>query len=91
MAMSTFTLTANPSPTDVMELKEQLLVEVQTSKEIIFNCEHLQNVTTPLVQLFLTLITHYKDIQIQCLNIHSEIHSALEDFGCIHHFKGVIQ
>lgn len=89
--MSTFALSPTPSTSEVSELKEQLLIAVQTNNSISFDCEKLEIINTPLLQLFLSLIKHHTNVSFQFLNVQEEVRTALGDFGCLAHFEGVLQ
>lgn len=92
--MATIKLCSNTDINQVVDLKEQLIVALQSSEPIIFDASFADNVSTPLLQLLLItkMECDQKDNNVFTIKDPSQSFlTAIKDFGCFAHFEGSFQ
>lgn len=86
--MQTIKISKALDPNELLDLKEQLLVSVETAKTITFDVTQLENISTPLIQFFIAFQKTGVDIKFK--HTAGPFLELLQDFGCEQAFEGAL-
>jgi anti-anti-sigma regulatory factor len=91
--MTTLKIPANADINFVGEFKEQMIVACQSDQAIVLDVSKVDVLSTPLLQLFLTLHKKAEEshLKLSFKNPSDNFKQALSTFGCLHYLERLMK
>jgi anti-anti-sigma regulatory factor len=91
--MKSIVIPANADLNAASDLKEQLLIQSQTSKKITLDFKDVDNISTPFLEVLLSFIQKAleTDKKVILTNVSNDTKKIFQIFGCSTQLEGMIQ
>mgnify|MGYP000293517944 CR=1 FL=1 len=91
--MTSIKLPVNADLNQVAELKEQLIIALQTQEALEFDAAHVENMSTPLLQLLLVVqsAAQKNHLPLFFKKPSQSFMGVIKNFGCLDYFEGSLK